>query len=135
MSNKPNEKFNLFKTMGAVLQKDKPPLEDIKKIPPFIFRKYISNHPTGVLVVQAFNIYDKVPIEHQFNYINRFFAYGKHKVKYIQYPKKMKDNDESLKILQQHYKISYVVAIEYYNTMGEKRVQEIINMYNTGIVH
>jgi len=132
MENKP--KFNLFKTMTTVLSakpSNKPPLEDIKKISPFLFKRWLSNHPNGVFYANLFNLYKNVPIEHQYSFINQNM---KGKVKYITLPKKMKDIDEEIKYLMMYFKISNIVAREYHEMMGQERVNEIIYKYTkTGL--
>jgi len=122
--------YNMFKTITSVLSNNTVPDEDIKKIPPFIFRRWLSNHPNGIKFANIFNLYNNIPILQQYNFTKQMVG----RVKYIEYPKKLKDIEEELKILQKHYKISFVVAQEYYDTMGPKRVQEIVYKYNkTGL--
>jgi hypothetical protein len=120
-------KFNLFKTITSVLKNDIASREDIEKIPPFIFRRWLANHPNGIFFANVFNLYNNIPIYQQY-IATRVLMKGR--TKYIEYPKKIKDNEEQIKILMKHYKISNSVAREYYDAMGEKRVEEIFNKYN-----
>jgi len=127
VSKEPKEKkYNMFKCITSVLTNNIPSTEDIEKIPPFIFRRWLSNHPNGIKFANIFNIYNNIPILHQYNFTRQMVG----KVKYIEYPKKMKDIEDELKTLQKHFKISYVVAQEYYNILGEDRVKEIMYKYS-----
>jgi len=120
-------KFNLFKTITSVLKDNISSREDIEKIPPFIFRRWLTNHPNGIFFANVFNLYNNIPIYQQY-IATRVLMKGR--TKYIEYPKKIKDNEEEIKVLMKHYKISNLIARQYYDTMGPKRVQEIIDKYS-----
>lgn len=124
---KDETKYNMFKTITSVLTRNTPCKEDIEKISPFIFRRWLSNHPNGIMFANMFNIYNNIPIYHQYNFTKQKMI---GKVKYIEYPKKLKDNESDLKVLQRHFKISFDIAQEYYDMMGKERVQEIVYKYS-----
>lgn len=127
-----HQKYNMFKTMSTCFTSEKRPSnEDISRISPFIFKRWLSNHPSGIMIGNMFNIYKDVPIINQFDFTKQIINA---KVKYIniKYLKNIPDADEfSIKCLQRQYRIPYSVAIQYYNAMPEAEINKIVSAYKT----
>lgn len=120
--------YNMFKCMTSCLTNDPTPSSgDLGKIYPFIFKRWLSNHPTGIIIANMFNIYSDVPIENQFKFVKNIL---RGKVKYIKYPKKNDDEIEYIiNIIQKHYKIGFTVAEQYYNILPKEEIEKLVAMY------
>ena len=121
----------MFKVMTGVLNKNsRPSATDIQKIPSYIFCRWLSGSPHGIMAANQINKYDKIPIECQYNMIKTAFA---GKIKYIPYPKKT--NNQTLKTIEylsDFFKISEQKAKEYMDFIDEKELSCIIEMYQQG---
>jgi hypothetical protein len=118
----------MFKTLTGVLDPKKNPSEDeINKIPPFIFCRWLSGNPSAIMAANQLNFYDKIPMVNQYKVIKGVFA---GKIKYIPYPKNTKE-DESIKVgyLCDFFKISTEKANEYLEFIAPQELEHIINMY------
>ena len=121
---------NPFETMQGLIKNTQVPEEDIKKLPEFIFRRYLSGNVVGLNIAQIFNIYNQVPIYNQYKFAETFLK--KNNVNFIKYPKGSKAlniNDEDIKTIQKHYQVNETLAIEYINTLGSKKVKELTHKY------
>jgi len=118
----------MFKTITSSLDPKKvPKLEEIQKIPSYIFARWLSGHPMTMPAANAINLYDDIPIENQYNMVKSAFA---GKVKYIPYPKNDSNKTQkSVEFIQKHYKINEDKAREYMDLMDPKQLKEIIDMY------
>jgi len=127
INGKKEEKYSMFKTMQTVLSNKQPSIEDINKISPFIFRRWLSNHPSGVIFANIFNIYSNVPIYSQYKLVKHGLE---GKIKYIQYLKKSDEDTDGIEAIQTHYKVSIETAKEYYNILGEDKVKDLTYKYS-----
>lgn len=100
----------MFKIMGTVLTEKRAPEEDIQKISPYIFRRWLSNDPRTIRAVNIFNIFSKVPIEAQYDCMQQSFG---GKIKYLGWPKNIKDTSAEIEMIQKFYNISQERAKEY----------------------
>ena len=118
----------MFKTMmGCLNPKSKPASDDIKKIPPFIFCRWLSGNPSTILAANQLNLYDKIPIVNQYDMIKSVFA---GKVKYIPYPKSVKeDATKYLQYLSEHFNVSLDKAEDYMEFISKEELKEIVDMY------
>jgi hypothetical protein len=65
----------MFKTLTGVLDKNKNPSnEEIKKIPSFIFCKWLGNDYRTIFMGNDINRYDKIPITNQYEMVKSKFA-------------------------------------------------------------
>lgn len=119
----------MFKTLTSAIDiKKKPTAEEIQKIPPFLFCKWLSGNPHTILAANQLNYYYDIPIENQYYMIKNVFA---GKIKYIPYPKKESaDQSKNVQYLIQHFKISEEKAQEYLTLISDEELQTIINMYD-----
>lgn len=119
----------MFKTMTGCLDPKKNPTdEEIKKIPSYIFCRWLSGNPYTIFAANQINMNDSIPIENQYHMVKAAFA---GKIKYIPYPKNI--TEESMKhigYLCEHFKISEEKAKEYMQLIDKKELQDIIQMYD-----
>lgn len=131
MSGKKETKYNMFKCITSCLSRTyTPPVEDLQRISPFIFKRWLSNHPTGIIIANLFNIYQNVPVECQYRFAKNVLKL-KGRIKYIKYPKKENNEEEEhiINILQKHYKIGFNTAKQYYNTLPQEEIDKLVQMY------
>jgi hypothetical protein len=118
----------MFKTLtSAIDPKKKPSPEEIKKIPSYIFCKWLSGNPMTISAANAINMYDAIPIENQYHMVKAAFG---GKVKFIPYPKNVsEDKLKKVEFVAKHFNISEEKASEYIDLMDVKELNDIINIY------
>lgn len=119
----------MFKTITSSLDPRKtPPVEDIQKIPPFIFARWLSGSMHAISAANAFNIYPDIPIEVQYNLVKAAFG---GKIRFIPYPKNVSgDTQKQYQYLAEHFKISLEKAREYSEMLDSKELHKIVSMYS-----
>lgn len=120
----------MFNTMKKALDSPKsknPTQEEINKIQPFIFLKWLSGSPYTIQAANTLNMYYDIPIENQFNLIKTAFG---GKIKYIPYPKNVKVNSDKItEYLCLHFKINPNLVPEYLELIDKKELDSIVEMY------
>lgn len=121
----------MFKTMtGCLDPKKSPSIDDLQKIPSFVFCRWLSGNIYTILAANQINYYFDIPIENQYNMIKNVFA---GKIKYIPYPKKEPESDlEKQKIIEylcDYFKINNYDAVEYLDLISKEELTKIIEMY------
>lgn len=118
----------MFQTLTGVLDPKKNPTdEEIKKIPSFIFCRWLSGHRATIGAANMFNLYSDIPIVSQYKMIK--VAFGG-KIKYIPYPKNTTiDTVKSIDFISTHFNISYDKAQEYLTLIDKEELKYIIQMY------
>lgn len=118
----------MFKTITSSLDpKKNPSLEEIQKIPSYIFCKWLSGNPTAIMAANEINKYDAIPIENQYYMVKNAFA---GKIKFIPYPKNVSaDKLKKVEFVAKHFNISEEKAHEYLDLLNVKELSDIINMY------
>lgn len=118
----------MFKTMTSVLNpKANPSLEEVNKIPSYIFCRWLSGNPHTITAANMINAYDKIPIENQFNMVKYAFA---GKVKFIPYPKNTKEDTlKKIEYIGKHFNISLEKAKEYLEFISDEELNNIVTMY------
>lgn len=120
----------MFKTMVKCLNAPKhklPSTEEISKIPPFIFGRWLSGNQYAVQAANQLNLYHHIPIENQFKVIN--YAFGG-KIKYIPYPKVIKDDvSKALDVITKHFDINPNLAKEYLDFISKEELEYLIKIY------
>jgi len=97
----------MFKIMGTVLTTKRASEEDIEKIAPYIFRRWLSNSPETIMASNFLNVMAFLPIETQYDFIQQSLQ---GRVKYINYPKQYKNNSDDIKIVSEYYNITFEKA-------------------------
>jgi len=118
----------MFKTMTGVLDKKKTPTdEEIKKIPSFIFCRWLSGNPHAIFAANQINYYYDIPIENQYKMIKEVFA---GKIRYIPYPKsETSQTEKSVEYLADYFKLSLEKAREYLEFIDKDELNNIVTMY------
>ena len=117
----------MFNTIFSVLDKKKNPSEEeINKIAPFIFLKWLGSDPRTIQAANQLNLYYNIPMINQYNLVKVAFA---GKGIYLSYPKNVKDDSKEREIISRHYKISLVKAKEYMELMSKEEINTIIKLY------
>lgn len=118
----------MFKTLIGVLDlKQNPEDEEIRKIPSFIFCRWLSGHRACIGAANMFNLYSDIPIENQYKMIK--IAFGG-KIKYIPYPKNITiDIIKSVEFVAAHFNISEEKAREYLTFIDKDELKNIVQMY------
>lgn len=118
----------MFKTMTSVLDpKSKVSEDEIKKIPPFLFCRWLSGNPYTIGAANQINLLYNIPIENQYEMIKSAFA---GKIKFIPYPKNESfENPIEVQYLSDYFKISDEKAKEYLEFISDEELQSIVKMY------
>ena len=127
MHNRRNLMSNIFKTMSTVLKPETPSLDEIHKIPSYIFLRWLSGSPYTVMAANEVNQFYDIPIECQYNMFKSAFC---GKIRYIPYPKSVSSkSQDGIEALMQHFKISEPKAREYAELISDEEYEEIKNFY------
>jgi hypothetical protein len=119
----------MFPTMWSSLDKNKTPTkEDFKKIQSFMFCKWLAGDYRTIFDANIFNQYSDIPIENQYYYIKNKHA---GKIRNIKYIKAEKDefDEGTVRILEQHYKISTEKALDYLNYISPEELKYLKELY------
>lgn len=118
----------MFKTMTSVLDpKSKVTDDEIKKIPPFLFCRWLSGNPYTIGAANQINVLYNIPIENQYEMIKSVFAGN---IKYIPYPKNESINNPiEVQYISDYFKISEEKAKEYLEFISDEELQTIVKMY------
>lgn len=105
-----------------------PSSEEISKIPPFVFGRWLSGNQYTIQAANQLNLYHHIPIENQFKVINSAFG---GKIKYIPYPKSVKeDTSKTLDIIIKHFKINPNLAQEYLDFIDPEELEYLKGIYS-----
>lgn len=118
----------MFKTLTSSLDlKKNPTEEEIKKIPSFIFTRWLSGSPHAISAANAINLYTDIPIENQYYMVK--YAFGG-KIKYIPYPKnETVDKLKKVQFIADYFKINEEKATEYLDIISKEELKKIVDMY------
>lgn len=118
----------MFKIMMGTLDlKKKPSDDDIMKIPPYIFCRWLSGNQFTVGASNQLNLYYNIPMVNQYNLMKSAFG---GKIKYIPYPKNIKeDKSKTIEYLSDYFKISLEKAKEYLDFISADELKTIVDMY------
>lgn len=121
----------MFKTITSSLDPKKTPTyEELQKIQPFVFCRWLSGNPITILAAAQLNYYYDIPIENQYMVVKSAFA---GKIKYIPYPKKdSTTSDIDPKVIDylcDYFKINQYDAKEYLELISTEELKKITEMY------
>lgn len=133
MKSEKKEQTNMFNIIAsAVDKKFVPTQEELGKITPYMFLRYFSNDPSGLMIVSELNIRNNIPKEWEYWFMRLLMPAS---IRYIKYTKKEKFEDQDLlDCLTHYYKCNEKQAIEYYNMLPPDEVQKIRDKYRHGLV-
>ena len=117
-----------YQIMTSILTNYSPTDEEIERISPFFFCRYLSNHPRAVHISNVFNRYYKeIPLKIQYKISKQLL---KGKIKFIQFPKNEKNKDKVLENIAKYYKISYDLSKEYIELLSEEEIEKFSRLYD-----
>lgn len=118
----------MFKTITSSLDvKKKPSLDEIQKIPSFIFCRWLAGTPQTIFASNMINQYYDIPIECQYQMIKSAFA---GKIRFIPYPKSSKENDsKDVEYISMYFNISIEKAREYLTLISNDELNTIKSLY------
>lgn len=118
----------MFKTLTSALDPKKTPtIEEIQKIPSFIFTRWLSGSPHAISAANAINLYSDIPIENQYYMVKNAFG---GKIKFIPYPKNVtEDKLKKVQFISLHFNISEEKAQEYMDLISKEELKYIVDMY------
>ena len=116
--------------MTSSIKKGKDPtdLELKKKLPSFMFCKWLSGNRNTLQMAYIFNLYSKIPIKNQFLAVRSKFQ---GKVNFIQFPKKFqKDESKKIDVIQEMLNMSYDKSLDYLLYISDKEYNDLETAYN-----
>lgn len=117
----------MFPTMWSSLDKNKiPSSNDLQKIQPFIFCKWLAGNPQTIFDSNIFNQYT-IPIENQYYYIKNKYAGKIRNIKYIKNDKELNNSDVDL--ISKHFNINIIKAGEYLGFISEGELEYLRDLY------
>jgi hypothetical protein len=118
----------MFKTLTSALDPKKhPTIEEIQKVPSYIFCRWLSGSPHAIQAANAINMYSDIPIENQYYMVKNAFG---GKIKYIPYPKNVsEDKLKKTQFVADYFKISDEKAQEYLDLLSTEELNKIVGMY------
>jgi hypothetical protein len=125
---KNQEKKSSYQIMVSIFNNYNPTKEEKLTINGFFFVRYLSNNAKAIHVGNVFNRYFKeIPLDIQYDMAKQTL---KGKIKYIQFAKKEKNENETIKNISKFYKINLEKAKEYYDLMPDTEKEKFKNLYN-----
>lgn len=112
----------MFTVFKKILKKEKIVDEDIEKINDFVFIQMLSGDRVGVQIAQVLNRYYSIPIRQKVQLTQSILP---KEITYIKYPKKDKEKDEYVSLLQKTYNLSQSEAKTYYDILSTSDLEEL----------
>ena len=119
----------MFKTMTGCIKGAKMPTDaELKKVPSFMFCKWLSGSKAMIHVANAFNRYSKIPIRCQYLAVKHQFG---GKVGYVPFPKKSQlDMNKRIEVIQEMVVLSYDKSVDYLQYISEVEYQKLETSFN-----
>ena len=119
---------NIFQIMTTAIWSKDAKLEDVKKIPSFLFCRWLSGNQYTLFAANMINQYYDIPIENQYQMIKKAFG---GKIKFIKFPKGLSEKSESvIDAISQRFKVNHDLAREYLDFIDKKELDDILSMYS-----
>ena len=114
--------------MTSILSDYNPTYDEKMTVNSFFLCRWLSNNPDTVFVGNVLNrFYNEIPLNKQYD-MSKHLLRGK--IKYIQFPKKIKNSEKVIDNICRYYKVSIDSAYEYWNLMSEKERNNMEIMYD-----
>jgi len=118
-----------YQVMTSVLSNYQPSPEEKLTVNSFFLCRYLSNNPMAIHIGNAFNrYYSLIPVNIQYDMAKQLL---KGKIKFIQFPKKIKNDDVIITNISKYYKVNLDTAREYIAFMDNTERERMKNIYNT----
>jgi hypothetical protein len=122
-----SEKKSTYQVMTSIFNNYNPSLEEKLKINGFFLVRYLSNNSKAIHIGNVFNrFYKQIPINIQYDISKQLL---KGKIKFIQFPKKQEDANQTVLNISKYYKINLDRGKEYYNLMPESEREKFKKLY------
>ena len=119
--------MNMFQVFQNCIQGKDSSKEDIKKISPYIFCKYLASNSRTIQIANFLNAYYKLPSEVQYNFVKRTLN---GKIKFIKYLNNQTEKiPKDVEYLMKYYKISSEVAKTYLDEIEPQELNRIRLLY------
>ena len=119
-----------YKVMCSILTEYNPTIYEKLSISKFMFGRYLAGNRHSLMLSNVFNMYNNIPVELQYDISKKVFN---GKIKSITYQRNpLKNNDETVKLLKEHYNLSLDKAIEYHSFMSETDKKNLHDLYKNG---
>ena len=117
-----------YQAMQSVLKPNiQPTNTEIQSISGFFFIRWLSSDIRCLGISNFYNRYYKeIPIHIQYKMAKQILA---GRIKWIQFPKKEKNEDIIITNISRYYKISLEHAVEYLDLMPKDKIQEFKTLY------
>lgn len=111
--------FNAFK---KILDLKELTQEDLDKISPFLMLRWLEGNPGCLQIAQFLNVYNKIPLEAQIEFIK---SITQGRIKYIKFIKGQKVESKDLENISKFFKISLDKALLYSEFMAKEDLDQI----------
>lgn len=123
-----NKPKTAYQVMTSILTTYKPSLEEKMSISSYFMCRYLSSNSASIFVGNFINrYYSEIPVNIQYD-ISKQILNGK--IKWIQLPRKDKNDNKTIDNISVFYKVSYITAVEYYNLMSDKERDRFHKIYD-----
>ena len=130
---KKENEHNVFHIISSAVDRKFVPKEDeYDKISPYLFLRYFSNDPVGLMLVNELNITNNIPRKWEYWFMRDMMPKC---TRYIRYSKKDKFEDESfLENLAHYFKCNDRQALVYLDMLPEEEINKIKELYRSGSI-
>lgn len=130
---KKESEHNVFHIIGsAVDRKFIPTAEEYDKISPYLFLRYFSNDPVGLMIVNELNVRNNIPRKWEYWFMRDMMPKS---TRFIRYSKKDKFDDEHfLEHLTHYFKCNDRQALEYLDILPDEEIDKIKDLYRGGVM-
>lgn len=120
----------MFQLMtGCIKSGNKIPTEEeLKKLPSFMFCKWLSGERKMVNTANLFNNFSDIPIRSQYIMVQQQFQ---NKIGFVKYPKKMKeDTSKKIEVVGEMLDLSYEKTLDYVSLMSKEEYKMLKKSYD-----
>lgn len=117
-----------YQIMTSILSDYNPTYNEKLTVNSFFLCRWLSNNPNTVFVGNVINrYYNEIPLNRQYDMSKQIL---RGKIKYIQFPKKIKNSEKVINNICRYYKVSIDDAYEYWELMNTKERNKMERMYD-----
>lgn len=112
----------MFTVFKKILRNQTITEDDLKKVNSFVMCRWLQGNPGTLQIAQFLNVYHKIPLEVQVQFIK---SAVNGKIGYIPYIKGQKTTEDDLSAVSEYFKISRDKAVMYSEFLTETDLTEI----------
>jgi len=125
---KPTKPKTSYQIMTSILTNYSPSREEIELINEFFFCRYLSGDPRSVFVGNFLNRYYQEIPKHIGYKLAKQLLVGK--IRFIQVPKKEKNEDVTIDNISKYYRICSIEAKQYFELMDAEERNKFLLLYD-----